>query len=477
MKIRRFTAPSISEAMRSVKREFGSDAVILSNEAIDDGVEIVCAIDYDEQLMGNLQESDEYLGESIGDHRDSAKTAEFQEALLTSLQGLGQGSSPGARRLSPPKPGISSSKGPLSNGRLKETESATGSPRQGNSSYAGVRNQTGHPRDRQSKQISWSQDPTLKAMQNSLEDLQVLMEEHLMGMVWKEASGVSPKKTALMSRMIGAGFSEALARNTIDQIPADKEGDSGMGFLLALLSRQLRTHEAPLLKRGGIWAMVGPSGSGKTSTLIKLAARFLDQNGPQSVALVGFDLERIGAHQQLKVYSQLLDVPMRSVKKAEELAPTLDALARYPLILIDTAGFSPLDQHLEEQIRTFQDYRSAAINPLLIIPAVMESNYINRSLKMASALGIRQTVLTRFDETMRPGIGLSCLIENGMELSFVGTGRNLVKDLMVAQAPELFSRVAELIQRPRQVEKPRQTERQKPNIPATTIARGTAHGN
>ena len=51
MKIKRFVAPDMRQAIRTVREELGPDAVILSNERVSGGVEIVAAIDYDESLL------------------------------------------------------------------------------------------------------------------------------------------------------------------------------------------------------------------------------------------------------------------------------------------------------------------------------------------------------------------------------------------------------------------------------------------
>jgi hypothetical protein len=51
MKIKRFFAEDIRQAMRMVKEELGADAVIMSNKSVDGGVEIVAARDFDEQLI------------------------------------------------------------------------------------------------------------------------------------------------------------------------------------------------------------------------------------------------------------------------------------------------------------------------------------------------------------------------------------------------------------------------------------------
>jgi flagellar biosynthesis protein FlhF len=57
MKIKRFFAADIRQAMRMVKEELGADAVIMSNRAVEGGIEIVAARDFDEQtLQSKLQE-------------------------------------------------------------------------------------------------------------------------------------------------------------------------------------------------------------------------------------------------------------------------------------------------------------------------------------------------------------------------------------------------------------------------------------
>ncbi len=51
MKIKRFFASEMREALRQVKEELGADAVILSNNKVNGGIELVAAIDYDEDAI------------------------------------------------------------------------------------------------------------------------------------------------------------------------------------------------------------------------------------------------------------------------------------------------------------------------------------------------------------------------------------------------------------------------------------------
>ncbi|HFQ91418.1 MAG TPA: flagellar biosynthesis protein FlhF, partial [Chromatiales bacterium] len=51
MNIKRYFAPTIRQAINKVREEQGPDAVILSNQRVNGGVEIVAAIDFDETML------------------------------------------------------------------------------------------------------------------------------------------------------------------------------------------------------------------------------------------------------------------------------------------------------------------------------------------------------------------------------------------------------------------------------------------
>ncbi|HAI94876.1 MAG TPA: flagellar biosynthesis protein FlhF, partial [Xanthomonadaceae bacterium] len=51
MKIKRYYATDMRAALIQVRQEQGPDAVILSNRATADGVEVIAATDYDENLV------------------------------------------------------------------------------------------------------------------------------------------------------------------------------------------------------------------------------------------------------------------------------------------------------------------------------------------------------------------------------------------------------------------------------------------
>jgi len=59
MKIKRFFAKDMRQAIRKIREELGPDAVILSNRKVNNGIEIVSAIDYDEGLFSKMSGTQE----------------------------------------------------------------------------------------------------------------------------------------------------------------------------------------------------------------------------------------------------------------------------------------------------------------------------------------------------------------------------------------------------------------------------------
>ena len=51
MRVKRFFAPDMRQAIGLVRAAQGPDAVILSNRSVDGGIEIDVAVDYDESLL------------------------------------------------------------------------------------------------------------------------------------------------------------------------------------------------------------------------------------------------------------------------------------------------------------------------------------------------------------------------------------------------------------------------------------------
>ena len=89
-----------------------------------------------------------------------------------------------------------------------------------------------------------------------------------------------------------------------------------------------------------IIALVGPTGVGKTTTIAKLAGQCRQRDG-MSVALMSLDTYRIGATAQMQIYAELLGAPLHVVRSSEEIARAVRAESSADLVLVDSMGRSP----------------------------------------------------------------------------------------------------------------------------------------
>ena len=62
---------------------------------------------------------------------------------------------------------------------------------------------------------------------------------------------------------------------------------------------------------------VGSTGQGKTSTLVKMASE-LAINQRKKIAIVSADVFKVGASEQLKIYSQILNVPFCEIRRGSQ---------------------------------------------------------------------------------------------------------------------------------------------------------------
>jgi flagellar biosynthesis protein FlhF len=83
--------------------------------------------------------------------------------------------------------------------------------------------------------------------------------------------------------------------------------------------------------------LIGPTGVGKTTTLAKMAAgAVLDKK--EKIAFITTDTYRIAAVEQLKTYANLLNVPFEVIYKLSDFHKAIEKFAGFDRIYIDTAG-------------------------------------------------------------------------------------------------------------------------------------------
>ena len=172
--------------------------------------------------------------------------------------------------------------------------------------------------------------------------------------------------------------------------------------------------------------MAGLQGSGKTTATGKLALWFKSQ-GRQPL-LVGADLQRPAAVEQLRTLGRQVDVPVYSdpedpVLTAYQGVQEAKRLGR-DVVIVDTAGRLSIDAAMMEQVRLI----SGAVAPdytFLVIDAMTGQDAVQTAEAFHKTLQIDGVILSKLDGDARGGAALSVKEVIGRPIAFASVGEKL----------------------------------------------------
>jgi len=182
-------------------------------------------------------------------------------------------------------------------------------------------------------------------------------------------------------------------------------------------------------------AFVGPTGVGKTTTLAKIAAKYLSSQS-NSIALITIDTYRIAAVEQLKVYGEIMHLPVEVVITPQQLKEALDKHRGKELILIDTAGRSPHDALSIIDLQSFLP-PELEIDNYLVLSATTRDNELLEAYAQFNQIPLHSTIFTKIDECSRLGVLLNIQVQNGNPISYVTNGQRVPEDILEADKNQL----------------------------------------
>ena len=330
MKLKTFSAPTYSEALKKVKEEVGDDAVIVTTKEIkkksltSPGLyEIVVAVE-DNNLK--KEEKQEVLEDVMLKLSSAAKE-------ITSI----------SKEVEPTQKRVVTSQ--------KKSEEL----------------------EELKEKIAQISD-TLKFLQATMWDM----------VNKKEEIEVPPEFSEIYALSRASGIDDKhldeIMRLTIKYMPFKmrKKRETIKRYFHTLLKKMIPVRVEREIKppHKKIMMFVGPTGVGKTTTIAKLAARYAYKLSKRhKVGIITLDTYRIGAVEQLMTYAKMMKLPIETVVDPVDFSEALDSLRHNEYILIDTVGSSQYDKEKIEKIQSFLKVDTfAEINVNLVLSAVTKYN-------------------------------------------------------------------------------------------------------
>ncbi|SDL74360.1 flagellar biosynthesis protein FlhF [Halarsenatibacter silvermanii] len=242
----------------------------------------------------------------------------------------------------------------------------------------------------------------------------------------------------LYNHLLEEGVKKELVCDIIEDVSSGEDNKDKLEILQSTVRKQLgEAREIEIENPPHTVAMVGPTGVGKTTTIAKLAA-FFAKNPKKRVGLVTADTYRVAAVEQLKTYSDIINIPLEVVYSKEEFASTMAGDFRnFDIVFVDTPGSSWDDKLQLGRIEGILDGELLdEIHLLLSLNQKLEN--ISKVYERFSRLNPDRILLTKLDEAAHHGDLLNIRLWCDLPYSYYSYGQDVPEDLNSADPENLL---------------------------------------
>ena len=439
MRVKKYRAESLPEAMAQVKADLGGDALILSTEKQKAGgvlglfrkevFEVTAAIDREGMATppSDLAQRRDKWQAALNEHLRASSEPAAPETALTRAP-HGEAAPTGAALTETAQTETARTETAATSNSVAAEEAP---PYHGNLSRDGSLPSPGHGKKGRIEG------------EDCRDELSEIRE--MLGTIMRRVN--TPAEVCefpaslqnLYTRLTAIGATEDVARDSVLGVQQLIKGE-GMSevdptvreifinYLGVRFPPPVRVEETAA--KGRVIAFVGPTGVGKTTTIAKLAADHSLLKA-QSVALLTADTYRVAAVQQLRTYADIIGLPLEAVFTPQELKDALYYQLRNDLIFLDTAGRNHRDKVKMAELRAFLE-AAQPDTTFLVIGANTRYEDATEILKCYEPIGFDALIMSKLDETDSHGGVLNLLAESGKPVSYLTTGQEVPDDFEVA---------------------------------------------
>ncbi len=225
-----------------------------------------------------------------------------------------------------------------------------------------------------------------------------------------------------------------------------------MSILTDAPSQEYQNFDLPADKKPYVLLVVGVNGVGKTTTIGKLAYNF--KNAGKKVVLGAADTFRAAAVEQLKIWSQRVDVEI--VEKGMDADPASVAFDTVKsgvakgadIIIIDTAGRLHNKIHLMDELNKIKRVVQKVIpdaphDVLLVLDGSTGQNALEQAKQFTAATDVKSIAVTKLDGTAKGGVVLAIAHQFNIPVKYIGVGEQK-EDLQVFNKAEFVDSIFSL---------------------------------
>ncbi len=266
---------------------------------------------------------------------------------------------------------------------------------------------------------------------------------HMMHILASRTGGIAepdlPENLLLLyQQMKFSGLEERFSRRLVmeAQLNMTAEDIENFAYVKIFIARMLMkiikiTRGMEGLKpRQKIVAVLGPTGVGKTTTVAKIASEQMLKY-KRKVALISVDTNHSSAAEQIRSFAKKIKVPFSVAKDKAEMNRVIDSYEDYDSIIIDTDGCSQRNEKQLYEMREIFDERGR-IHNALVLSATSKDSDMSEVTRKFGCMPIDSIIFTKLDESASYGSLFNHAIRFKKPLSYLTVGQKVPEDIEVA---------------------------------------------
>jgi flagellar biosynthesis protein FlhF len=184
--------------------------------------------------------------------------------------------------------------------------------------------------------------------------------------------------------------------------------------------------------------LVGGPGVGKTTLAAKLAAQMAKKD-KSAVHLLSLDQSRLGASEQLRILAKVLGVDFRQIENSKTLRDMIKNNEK-GLFIIDSPGISSSDRSALNPLIELANC-SVPIDFHIVLSTAEKEEICDRQISLFAELGLKSAVFTNLDESNAFGDVANTCIKWSMPMSYFCNGQRIPEDIERASREKIIERI------------------------------------